>query len=194
MSKKHLALTILVVGVAAGLVLGVGIGRLTQESGRRHFRGSLTVEQPADVAHPVTMDREDFTLQYPGNWRLNADAASNRSPDRLFSLDSPGSSFVMFARYDVLTDPVENLRIQMEKFVPAQMTDFTHEPLTRWGAYEGVGDVLKGRTPDGAAARLRIFSHSDPEQSFVAVEMVFDEDAVDVEPGVKLIEATFRLK
>jgi hypothetical protein len=194
MSKKRLVLVILLVGAAAGLVLGIGIGRLTQQWGRGHFRGSLSAEKPADVAHAQTMDREGFTLQYPGNWRLNADAAANRSPDRLFSLDSPGSSFVMFAYYDVPTDPAANLAIQMETFVPTQIIDATQEPLARWGAYEGAGVVLKGRTPAGVPAHLRIFSHSGADESFVVVEMVFDEDVVDVEPGVKLIESTFKLK
>jgi hypothetical protein len=195
MSKKRLALTILIVGVAAGLVVGALVGVLTSEAGRRTFHSRLSAERPADVAHPQTIDREGFSLQYPGNWRRHDEPADNRDPDRLFSLDSPGSSFAMFAVYDAPTDPATNVAIQLRDFVPAQIKDPARADLTRWGAYTGSGVILKGPTlQSGAPATLRLFSHTDTDRSFVVVEMIFDEDLADVDPGLKLVESTFKLK
>jgi len=194
MSRKRLVLIILGVGVVLGFCLGIGMGVLTSGAGRRAFRGAFSSEEPADVAHPCSIDRDGFALEYPGNWRIEGGGRGD-DPDSLLSLDSPGNSFVTLAIYDMPTDPADNLAIQLEHFVPSQMARPAREDLDRWGAYEGRGVVLKGRTVIGAMpARLRIFSSSGPTRPFVVVEMVFDEDRADVEPGLGLVEETFRLK
>jgi len=193
MSKKRLALVILAVGVVLGLALGVGIGLVTPEVGRGTFHDVFSAERPADVAHPGSIDRDAFALKYPGNWQVRG--GTEDDPDRLFSLDSPGSSFATFAIYDIPTDPAENLQVQLRDFVPREIEVAASEDFMRWGAYAGRGVVLRGRTlAGGMAARLRIFSTSGPERSFVVVEMTFDADLAQVEPGARLIEETFRLK
>ena len=53
---------------------------------------------------------------------------------------------------------------------------------------------MKGRFKDILPLTMRVFAYSDPQRSFIANAMMYNEDRAGVEPGLRLIESTFRLK
>jgi len=187
----------LAVGLAVGLVVGGAVGFLlglgATKAGKAFLNELASEEAPADVANPQEISRPHFALKFPGNWKVDADD-EDYDPDQLFSIDSPGSSFVMLAITDVPMDPAEQVQAQVESFVPKVIRDPARTPFSRWGNYAGKGLLLKGKMILGLPGGLRVFSHSSESRSFVVVESYYDEDLEDVGPGFKLIESTFELR
>ena len=174
----------------AGIVTGFFLGVWSTEVGSDFLEDLASEEEPADVDHPKKIVREGFRLEYPGNWQIDT-ADADYDPDHLFSIDSPGSVFVMFIMIDLPTDPSDNVEEQVGQFSKL-IAHPVKSPFQRWGVFSGEGVLLKGRIL-GMKAGVRIFSHSAEDKSFIVVHQYFDEDLTDVEPGFKLIERTFQL-
>ena len=160
---------------------------------------SLVAKRPAgppppDLKNARTLDRPGFTLQYPGNWKIDT-ADPDYDPDRNFTITSEGGSQISFLLYDTPGLPPQ---VTLDAFVGARlqavMKNATRQEFTRWGRYEGSGAEVKGRLKDVLLVTIRVFTCSDSQRSFVANAMMYNEDRATVEPGLALIESTFRLK
>ena len=90
----------LVIGGIAGFVLGIASTR----AGKAFIRGMVEAEKNAEVTHPQKLVREKFELEYPSNWKIDAED-KDYDPDHMFSIDSPGNAFVMFVIGSGDTDP-----------------------------------------------------------------------------------------
>jgi|SRR3989339_1627077 len=192
MSKKTviiLAIIIFVVGNITGFFLGV----FTVKGAQSFLISLFENEKAADVKGQNEIARSDFNLKYPSNWKIDT-ADEDYDPDCLFSIDSPGSSHVMFIVYDTATDPEENIKNQIKAHSEKLIKNPGLVYFNRWGQYDGTGVELKGRVLGVLKGAVRIFSYSNQARSFVVVEFSYDEDLKLVGPGFKLIESTFCLK
>ncbi len=146
-------------------------------------------EKPADTENPQKYTRKRFELQYPGNWKIDS-SASGHDPDRVFTVQSPGSALSVFVVFPQPTDPAHNVRNQVEAYRQL-ITQPEREGFHQWGPYTGQGIHIKGGVL-GVQGGVRIFSASDEQQSFLVTEQYYDEDLADVAPGFQLIQGSFR--
>lgn len=187
----------LAVGVALGLVGGMVVGtlvgfRLGSESAPPRA-GQGVDEEAADVAKPQTIEREGFRLEFPGNWRV-ATEEDDYDPDAFFTLESPGGSYVTVEIIDEEVAVDEEVRLCVADFVPEWIRRPDKESFTTWGAYEGLGLALRGRTVYGDEGSVRIFAHSSPKGSIIISEVTYDADLDLVAPGLELIRKSLKLR
>ncbi len=176
------------VGNVTGFVLGV----YSTKAGKEFIDDLVTTEAPADIVNHKEISRAGFSLKYPGNWKMDT-TDEEYDADHSFSIDSPGDCFTMFIIFDIDTAPSENVEAQIESFVPSLLKNPARTPFTKWGRYAGHGVDLKGRLLGINKGSVRVFSHSSESRSFVVIELYYDEDHANVQPGFRLIENSFRL-
>ena len=105
----------------------------------QHCReGANGRHQPSQGTSP----RNAFRLQYPSNWRIDVDD-EDYDPDTLFSIESPGSTFVLFEIGKVGIEPehyvqdlIRSYRKRMSKPVVSR--------FERYGRFTGKGQCSKG--------------------------------------------------
>jgi len=179
---------LLVVGCCCGGGMGGSDPFATGDGGGD---ASTSSEPAPDTAHPQTIDRDGFTLQYPGNWSVDTDDV-DYDPDALFSLDSAGNCFVMFHLFDHEIDLAEATQSQVDEF-EAMLSSTTVTSFSSWGAFAGDGKQIAGKFLF-LPTTVRAFAHTTTERSFVASEFCYDEDMPVVEPGFEQVRRSFQLK
>ena len=88
----------------------------------------------------------------------------------------------------------EEVRLCVADFVPEWIRRPDKESFTTWGAYEGLGLALRGRTVYGDEGSVRIFAHSSPKGSIIISEVTYDADLDLVAPGLELIRKSLKLR
>lgn len=179
------AIICLPIGLATGFITGVA----ATEFGQEILEAAVTLEEPADVAAPQKVATASFSVEYPGNWKLDEDSETN-DPVTYFSADTPGSNYFQANLYDYKTDPQANVDDQIE-YYKNLLSRVETQPLNKWGQYSGAGAHLKGKY-FGNKSEVRVFSSSTESESFVVVEFFDTASAACVSPGFDLIAHTFR--
>jgi hypothetical protein len=177
-------------GLAVGLACGFALGVVSVRKTRELFVEALQQEQPADVAHPKDLERAAYQLRYPGNWRVDA-SGEGEALDRIFTVKSPGHSFVMFIIADGEVDPKTALNVQVKAQTAKVLRDATRTPFDHWGAFHGAGMLLAGKDLGLVEATMRIFAFRGGDHTFTILESTFDKDRAMVTPGFALVERTF---
>lgn len=188
LSALFLGLVFFILGNVSGFFVGV----YSTGAGKKFLEDVFSPEEKADSSHPKDISRAGFRLKIPANWAVDTlDADYN--PDHSFTIESPGSSFVMFIIMDIQSDPLENVQEQVEAFVPKVINKAQRIVFKKWGKYEGQGMQLRGRVISVVDGGVRIFSYSSEYRSFIVVESYFAEDLKKVQPGFQLIEDSFEI-
>lgn len=169
--------------MAASLLGGCGVCRACAEL--------IEGEQAADVDNPRTIDRDTFSLEYPGNWKIETDA-DDYDPDHAFTIESEGECMVMFEMQDGFMDPGVMSDKKVED-VSVIIFDSTKTQMDTWGDLVGKGYLIEG-TVLALPGSVRVFSHATDDLSFTVIEQCWDEDIHLVEPGFDLVRSTFELK
>lgn len=190
-SSKLLIAGGLLFALGVGLAVGFVGGVLATKAGRAIFISLLERERPAQIAQPHLLAREQFQLQYPANWKLDRED-KDFDPDHAFSIESPGSAFIMFHIGKATLEPAAVLQDQIAAFSklmdrPAQTR------FSQWGNFTGEGVVLHGRVL-GIATTIKPFVFNQDGVSIIVVQHYPDEDQQAVLPGLKLVERTFALR
>jgi hypothetical protein len=173
------------------LAVTLSLGLLLTGCGICKFCQKLAEGEPeADVDNPKTIEREGFTLQYPGNWSVDENA-SDYDPDHAFTIESQ-NCMTMFWVEDGSVDPQARAE---EKKLAADLllTDPSTSETRSWGSYEGAGYVIEGRLM-GFPATVKVFSHGGERRSFTIMEQCYDEDMPLAGPGLELMRETFELR
>lgn len=179
----------LVVGGIGGFFAGVAFTNL----GRGGLEDVLVFddEEHADVEQSKHLERDGFQLDYPINWSIDEED-EDYDPDRLFSVDSPGSSYVMFAIGKLGDEPEELLAGQVLAF-EGLLDRPTRKNFGQYGNASGAGAELKGSMM-GIPTTIRLFSFVDGENAVMVTEQCPDEDLEMAKPGLEMIENSFELK
>jgi hypothetical protein len=178
---------ILIGGLVAGFFLGVASTKMGEDL----LESLVSDEQPADVANAVRLDRDGFRLDYPANWRVDK-KDEDYDPDHLFTIESPGSAFVMFILGALDSDPGETLKMQREQH-EKMMSDASFEPFPTYAGLAGKGATMKGRVL-GIPTTIRIFTCNRDGTTVIMTEHCPDEDLKHVRAGFELVEKSFALK
>jgi hypothetical protein len=190
---KRPVLAIAIAAFVAGCGVGFVAGVLSFQGARDFASGMVRSERPAEVATPVTVDRQAFQFDHPSNWKVDT-KGTDYDPDHLFSVDSPGHSFVLFVVADGAISPKAASDAQVAAQTSKVIKGASQTPLTRWGAHTGEGTLLAGKQLGITPGTIRIFSFREHDQTYTVVESTFDEDRANVQPGFELIARTFRVK
>lgn len=184
--------TVAVVAFALGGAVGFCAGVLSVESAREFIADLFQSEERALVDAPKRLERQHFSLDYPGNWAIDV-KDPDYDPDHLFSIESPGDSSVMFliAEGDLVVEDA------LEQHVAAQLESTIkgakRTPFDRYGSFQGHGALLQGKVLGMVSGSVRIFCFRRGDRTFQIIELVYDEDRVKVDPGLRVIEKSLRL-
>jgi hypothetical protein len=188
-SRVAIVIACVVLGIGVGFAVGRGLVSGAHALFHQHFHD----ERSAAVNHPVTVERPAFRFQHPGNWRVD-DQSRKYDPDHLFTIHSPGNSFILIAIDDAGTEPQDLLDRHVEAQTTKVMKNPQRTPFTQWGAYRGVGMLLTGKHLGFKSGTIRIFAFREHGKSFTVVQSTFDDDRADVQPGFDLVERSFHVK
>lgn len=179
------------VSLVVGAIVGFFLGVASTKAGARFLESLTNLEQPAQIEAPKKLVRERFELLYPENWTIDVED-EDYDPDQMFSIDSPGSAFVMFAMSDIETDPAESLQDQIDAFSNLMGTPAI-EPFDTFGEITGKGAILTGRI-FGNQVTVRIFTCYSKGMTVIIAQQYPDEDLKYIKDGLLLIEGSFKLK
>jgi hypothetical protein len=192
MTKTHVVSLIIaiVVSLVVGVIAGFFLGAASTKAGKAFLNNILENEQKAEVSRPKTLVRDRFQLQYPSNWRIKVDD-EDYDPDAMFSIESPGSAFVMFVIGAGETKPEDTLQSQIRPFEKLMNRPVVTR-FERYGRFTGKGAILKGKVM-GIRTTTRLFSLYQNGLTVMVTEQCPDEDLKPVQPGLSLIEKSFSL-
>lgn len=194
-TQNRVTKTVLLICCGVSLAVGLGIGFLAgvaaTDFGRDFLEGITTSERPALIDEPKLLRRPRFRLSYPENWRIAA-AEADYDPDTNFSIDSPGSAYIIFLIGHGETDPAENVQHQVDAYRQL-MPRLTTEQFSDFGRYSGAAVKMKGRM-FGIPTTVCAYSFCREGLTFIVVEQCPNEDLQHVEPGFDLIRKSFRVE
>jgi len=191
--KRVAPLTLVIAVLGALLVGGAGgffLGLVSTRAGKSFVQSLVQDEQNADVSHPTSLAREKFQLQYPANWHIKTEDYKY-DPDHMFSIESPGSAFVMFVLGPGDTDPEHNLQLfirQFEKLMGSPAID----RFETYGRLPGKGATLHGKLL-GNRTTVKLFAAHENGMTILITQQSSDEDLPRVQEGMRLIETSFTL-
>jgi hypothetical protein len=183
----------IVVAFLIGGALGFVGGICATKVGRGFVETLFESEHQANVSQKKNLVGNGFRLSYPGNWKVDTED-KNYDKDHCFCIESSGANSIMFAIFDTQMDPDAEVQSQVEEMQRKLMPNSTKTTFARWGAYEGKGVCLKGKMLGMMTGSMRIFCHAGPNRTFMVSEQVADEDLPAVQPGLNLVESTFKMK
>jgi hypothetical protein len=181
-----------VLAFALGVGVGFFAGVLSVEGARDLFLAMFRSEQQAKVDAPKRIERPSFSLEYPGNWAIDA-KDPDYDPDHLFSIDTPGDGFVMFVIAEGELDAADALEQHVANQLKATIKGAKRTAFDRYGSFQGHGALLQGKYLGLAPGSVRIFCFRQGDLTFQITELVSDEDRAKVEPGLRLVEKSLRL-
>ncbi len=195
MPRNGVAPSIVVVAVVIALLIGgiagFCVGAASSKAGQALLRGAVQHEKQADVASPTKLARAGFELQYPSNWRVATDD-DDYDPDHMFSIESPGSAFVMFVLGAGGIDAEETLKEQI-KPMQRLMGSAAIQRFEKYGRLAGKGATLTGKIM-GVKTTVRVFAYVQDDQTVMITQQCADEDLAQAAGGLDLIERSFALK
>lgn len=155
--------------------------------------------EPSVSAQPAapqsqTIERPGYTLQYPGNWKLD-DQAESFDLDHYFNIDGPDSCHVTIAFFPPTLTEKACVETQTEAFTQRMFKEApTQTPYSTWGTLRGSGLELHGKIKPLGTGRIRNFAHTDDKRTLFVGEFCFDEDLPAAQPGFDSIARSFRLR
>ena len=177
-----------IIGVSLLLFLTFWLG---SHSVKQIISGTFEVSQPADIRHATEMTNKYFSMQYPGNWRIDT-TDPDYDPDKYFDINAPaqGKVFVyIFAPHAIPQQAVDTI-VESTRKVVANRKESRFES---WGPHKGYGIQLQGLVV-AMNTRVRVFGLGNSQATVVIVEMRYDKDEVNNKNGYDLIAQTFKFK
>lgn len=176
--------------VVVSLVIGVAgyfLDVVSIKAGEEFVDRLFEDERNADISHPQVLTCNSFQLRYPKNWKIDEDDEVY-DPNQNFSIESPGSSFVMFAIGTLEMSPEERLKFYVREY--EKMGAVIIERFERYGRYSGKGAILT-RKNMGIQTTIKLFAFSYKGFNAIITQFWPDEDFMMVHTGFGLIENTF---
>ncbi len=167
-------------GLSLAMLAGVGLGRaatLATDSGEE----------------PTTIDRADFTLQYPASWKEDKNARDYK-PDSNFTLNSPKNSYVQFKIMDKSVSPDKLLSAAIKSLDGPVINSLTQTRLTEWGGYKGEGVDMKGNILDSFPGGVLVFVISTKTHNVLIEEYYFSDELRDIIGDIHVISKSFQVK
>ncbi len=153
------------------------------------LEGICKDEQKAKNTQELVRDK--FRLSYPANWKIDT-ADKDYDPDLMFSIDAPGSAFVMFIiGKGAIVTPEKALQAQISSFEKAVDKPVIAK-FEKYGQFSGKGAEIKGRIM-GLKTTVRLFSFQQNGMTVMITQQCPDEDLKSAQAGFDLIENSLSL-
>lgn len=142
-----------------------------------------------DIQSPMSIERDVFSLDAPGNWNLNE---SNQGPFTTLELSAKQYSWFTATIYDRDMTAQEELDMYLNHSIDDELV--SHTEMTTWMGLRGVG--AQGQLRDSLAGfrqfRTLFVPLADARVLVVKVSQA-ESSAELTDPGFELIESTFKL-
>jgi len=166
-----------ILAILAGVATGLGETPGAQDNG----------------TEPTTLDRADFTLKYPSNWKEDQHARDYK-PDSNFTLNSPKNSYVQFRIMDKTETPEKLLSIAVNSLDGPAINSLSKTRLTEWGIYKGEGVDMKGNILDSFPGGIIVFVFSTKNHNVLVEEYYFSDELRDILGDIRIISNSFQVK
>lgn len=145
----------------------------------------------------ATIDRPAFTLKYPSGWTI-AKHQADYNPDRLFTIETPGSSHIAIEIFDLRPgmNVSETMRDVLQALDGPAVETYSYGDFETWGHYQGEGKHLKGKIMSLIPGGCRVFVAKIPEKGkgLLITEFYMSDDLPEAHPGFDLISQTLVFK
>jgi len=165
-----------------GIIVAVVIGALVA--------GGLAVEP--DLRNTRRIDREGFTLMYPGNWTVDRTHEAY-DPDGDFSINPELADATI--RFWFFQEPMAS-----QECVDMSLANLTRSygeivttRISRWGRFEGAGYEAKA-TVGGVEMDLLLFASTDRPRPFEVLWLADSKATRKLRPGFAWIRDSFELR
>jgi len=188
MDKRNFFIGLVIAGFVLILVIGVGVW-LGPDSISQILTGISEASEPADIENPLMIENKHFSLEYPGNWKIDK-ADPFYKADKHFKIKAPGLGnidvTIVASRFavDVITEHIVRSRREL-------LRNIEESSFELWGNYKGYGRKFSGI--QGLSKRcIRCFGIPNSKGTVVIVEDRFDDHEENNKPGYDLIARTFK--
>jgi hypothetical protein len=154
--------------------------------------GWTAVHAATPVADIKTIDRPDFSLDYPASWREDT-TGDGYDKDKNFVLNSPQQSYVQFIIGDA-GDPEKLLHEQLGLIDGPTITADSKLAIAKWGHFPGVGMRLKGKILDSFPGGIEVFVFEGGHHSVTVIEYYLSSELKDAIKDMQLISDSFKIK
>lgn len=145
----------------------------------------------------ATIDRPGFKLKYPKDWTV-AKHQPDYNPDRLFSIETPGSSHIQIEIFDAKPgmDVTQTMQDVLQALDGPAVETYSYGDFEEWGHFEGEGKHLKGKIMSIIPGGCRVFVTVIPgkNKGLLVTEFYMSEDLPEAHPGFNLISQTLVFK
>jgi hypothetical protein len=151
-------------------------------------------ERPKTSSKKVLHKKPNFQLERYANWTIDSSDKSF-DPDNYLELNSPSDNgFAMFFIFEDQIDEKEYVDDQVKGYVNKLIKKAKVSYFDQWGIYHGYGAKIEGVIMGLLKSEIKVFAHATDSLSFSTVTQVYLDDLSVDEPGLELIESTFKLK
>lgn len=151
-------------------------------------------ERPKTSSKKVLYQKPNFQLERYANWTIDSSDKSF-DPDNYLELNSPSDNgFAMFFIFEDSMEVKDYVEEQVRGYADKIVKKAKISYFDQWGAYRGHGAKIEGVAMGLMKCEVKIFACSTGSLSFSVVSQLFPDDKPIDEPGLELIESTFKLK
>lgn len=100
----------------------------------------------------------------------------------------------MYFIFEDKIDEKEYVEEQVKGYTSKLIKKATVSYFDKWGTYSGYGARIEGFAMGLMKSELKIFAHSGDTLSFATISQTLHDSRHVDEPGLELMEATFKLK
>lgn len=156
---------------------------------------AINPEPPAlHSAYYITT--QGMRILAPGNWTWREHASGSADPRatvRSITVDPGEAGHLKLVRYTTDQTAQACLEAAIAKHLEGS-EELARAPYTDWGSVEGVGAVVRFRTPDDVTHRLRVVIDQDERGNVIEVHLLATDDASGVlDRGFQFIERTLEV-
>jgi hypothetical protein len=141
----------------------------------------------------TTLERPNFTLKYPSNWKEDV-TAKDYDANTNFTLVSPKISYIQFTLRPKSDDPAKIVADTVKKLDGPAITTLSKTKLDEWGGHKGQGYHLKGKIVGSFPGGIKVFVFSSPHFNVLIIEDYFSDELRDVQEDFDYISENFKMK
>jgi hypothetical protein len=139
------------------------------------------------------LKRASYKIEYYDNWRIDS-TTGNHDLDSYITLYSPTEEgFVSIFIFNKTINVKEHIDEQVEAHLNETIKNGKVTYLNHWGKYLGYGATIEGKISGIFKGSIKVFACSGKEFSFLIASQLIYTAREEDEPGLKLIESSFRL-
>lgn len=141
------------------------------------------------VPSKVLLKQPAYELEYYSNWNIDSTESGNGS----VKLNAPSkSSFATMVTFNKAIDEKEFIKQQVDNFVPKLVKDAAVSYFTKWGSYDGYGAKIEGYL-GVQKTEVKVFASKQAPTSFGVITQLLVGNRAAEEPGLQLIETSFKM-